>query len=142
MFTLTFDSSFFVDLAKCALDSLIKVNGGGVSSPKEKKTRNTQCVKLTKGHHHVAAMVGFWSCERINLLIKHGVSQERVDRVIKQDEKFVALLEEALREQALKQPSYDSWLFFDTDVKNTDFFELQECEKGSLATQSSIVITK
>lgn len=127
-------------LGQCALIGLARASG--VVVLEEKNNRNTQCVKLTKGHTHLLNMVTYWCAERKALLKAVGISAERLLTMERHDAKLLDGLKEALAEQQKKQPEYDSWLFFNCNVLETDFFELQECEKGSFITKTSIIVQK
>lgn len=130
----------FKQIGHCALVGLNRASG--IRIPEDKNNRHTQCVKLTKAHGHLLDMVTYWCGERLALLRATGVPAERLAAVSRHDAKLLTGLSIALVEQQKKQPEYDSWLFFNSDVQSTDFFELQECEKGSFITKTSIIIQK
>lgn len=126
-------------LGMCALRSLVKVTGRAVPV-KETETLDIQCVKLTKDHSSVTHLVTFWANLRINKLQLLGVTPEIVADIARHDTRFLTILLDALATQKTSKPEYDAWLFFNKDVKNTNFFELQQCTRGSKVTKASYII--
>ncbi len=138
-FSNLFSSDLSRELGMCALRSLMKVTGH--SAPvKETDAPDIQCVKLTKDHSNVTQVVTYWTCVRVNQLLLLGVSNEIVDSIIEHDARFLSVLSDALDTQKTKKPAYDAWLFFNKDIKSTNFFELQQCARGSKVTKASFII--
>lgn len=133
-----FSSETARSLATQALCSMISATGHTVRL-KPAKTRDLQCVKLTTGHASVTQMVSFWCSLRTNNLQLNGATTESVSRISKADAKFLTSLSQAIT-LAADTSEPDAWLFFDGDVKSTDFFELQYCERGTKLTKASFVI--
>lgn len=128
------------------LSSIIKHAKAGIvrahktrTKSKEKKS-NSQCVKLTKEHCAVVQMVSYWCNIRINELKQIGATKDTIDEIIKRDAHFLTALSCAIAMQNEKKPEYDAWLFFDTDVKSTPYFELCKCTRGTKDVTSSLVI--
>lgn len=140
MSTATATSSFNLSfIGKHLLYGLIKASGISIKLPKA-KARDTQCVKLNKNHKQVVQMVSFWCSLRINKLQQMGALKETVDEILLQDARFLTALSHAIEVQKDQEPPYDAWLFFNEDAQSTDFFELQQCARGSKVTKVSYVI--
>ncbi len=102
----------------------------GRSVPVEKpEERDPQCVKLTKDHEAVVRMVTFWCSLRINDLQYNGASEESIKKISKNDARFLNSLTNAIA-TAGDDTGQDAWLFFNGDAKNTDYFELQYCDRN------------
>lgn len=126
-------------ISKHLLVGLIRASGHSIKLPKA-EARNTQCVKLGKVHKNVVQMVSFWCSLRINKLQQMGALKETIDAIILQDARFLTALSHAIDVQKDPEPPYDAWLFFNEDAQSTDFFELQQCARGSKVTKVSYVI--
>lgn len=107
---------------------------------KEVTPRNTQCVKLTKEHGSVLQMVTFWCSIRLNKLQQAGADAEMIAEIARHDTRFLNTLSHSLATQKDQKPAYDAWLFFNSDVKSTDFFELQQCARGSKTAQATYIV--
>lgn len=102
--------------------------------------RNTQCVKLTKQHKDVVQMVSFWCSLRINKLQQIGAMKETIDEIVLNDARFLTSLAHAIEVQKDQHPAYDAWLFFNEEIQSTDFFELQQCRRGTKVAKATYVI--
>jgi hypothetical protein len=125
-------------LAGHALVSFISASGHSVRL-EPAKTRDLQCVKLTTEHKSVVQMISFWCSIRTNKLQMTGASPEAVAKISKADARFLTTLSGAI-DVANDKEEPDAWLFFDGDVKDTDFFELQFCDRGTKLGKASFVI--
>ena len=137
--TVANECGFWSFIGRHLLIGLIKVTGHSVKFQKA-DARNTQCVKLNKGHKNVVQMVSFWCSLRINKLQQMGALKETIDAIILQDARFLTALGHAIEVQKDPEPPYDAWLFFNEDAQSTDFFELQQCARGSKVTKVSYII--
>ena len=122
-----------------AARSLVKMAGGSLK-PTQPEDLNIQCVRLTKDHDSVVTMVTYWCSLRINEMQQAGIAKETVTSIINRDAKFLNALAHALDVQKDKTPDYDAWLFFNSDIKSTNFFELQQCPRGTKNTMASFII--
>lgn len=104
------------------------------------KRRSLQCVKLTKNHYNVVQAVTYWCNLRINELQQKGISDDMLLTLKQHDARFLTHLAHSIAIQNDKEPAYDAWLFFHDDVQSTDFFELQNCIRGTKVTKASFVI--
>ena len=118
---------------------LLKASGANVKQLTGRR-RNIQCVKLTKQHKDVTQMVSFWCSLRINKLQQIGAMKETVDEIVLNDARFLTSLTHAIEVQKDQHPAYDAWLFFNEDIQSTDFFELQQCRRGSKVALATYVI--
>ena len=125
-------------LAARALCGAISATGHQVRL-KQAPTRDLQCVKLTTEHGSVTQMVSFWCSLRINNLQIAGASPESVKKIAQSDARFLSSLSHAIA-VAKDSSEPDAWLFFDGDIKNTDFFELQYCDRGTKLAKATFVI--
>jgi hypothetical protein len=101
------------------------------------KARNQQCVKLTKDHEEVVRMVSFWCNLRLNNLQQTGAAQKRITEITRSDAQFLNALNHAIAVQTEEDNVLDAWLFFDNDVRSTDYFELQYCARGTKVTKAT-----
>lgn len=132
---LTGNTAHFV--ARHMLLGLIKASGHNVR-PVAPKARNMQCVKLTKEHEGLTKVILFWCNLRINKLQQLGMKEEGIQRIVREDARFLSILSHAIA--TASDEDFDGWLFFDGDVQSTDHFELQYCARGSKVTKASYVI--
>ncbi|BAW19089.1 hypothetical protein [Ralstonia phage RP31] len=119
------------------LRGLVLASGHSVR-PVAPKVRNMQCVKLTKEHDGLTKVLLFWCNLRINKLQQLGTAEEAVQRVVREDARFLSILNHAIATAG--DDDFDAWLFFDNDVQSTDHFELQYCSKGTKVTKAAYVI--
>lgn len=133
---LSSDTAKFI--AHHAIRGIIQASGR-VVPVKPAKTRDLQCVKLTKEHEAVVRMVTFWCNLRINTLQQNGANPEVISKITQADARFLTMLSHAI--STIGEPDApDAWLFFDGDVQGTDFFELQYCDRGTRITRASYVL--
>lgn len=122
-----------------ALRGVVRATGHSVriAAP---KPRNMQCVKLGVEHKPLVQIVTFWCNLRINKLKQMGFTEEGIQRVVRNDATFLTVLGSAIASAADKGNDYDAWLFFNEDVKSTDMFELQYCDKITRVTKTTYLL--
>ena len=126
-------------VAEHILIGLVKASGRSLFIAKEKAV-NHQCVKLTKDHEAVGPMIVYWCSLNINRLQRTGANDKLTKNLSQRYARFMSAFNHAIAEQKEKDPSFDTWLFFDGDIESTNFFELIQCERGSKEATSSIII--
>lgn len=129
--------SFTEELFKCLLHSFKRV----IHAPPPKDVRtNLQCIKLTRDHKDLLPIVAYRCNKRVDTLEKLGLTPAFIDPIVKKDLRFLDYLDKELKDIHNKQNNHDTWLFFDTSVNSTGFFELREADKGSSIANSSLFV--
>lgn len=112
----------------------------GVVQAEKPKPPNIQCVKITREHDSLISHVTYWCSFRLNQLQRMGIDSKVINSITQQDARFLTALSHALATQKEKEPTYDGWLFFNNDVKETCFFELTQCRRGTKDMMSTLII--
>lgn len=131
------DATAFV--LKHVLIGLRKASGINVQSAKEKGP-NIQCVKLTKDHSALVQMVTYWCNLRTNKLQQMGLTAANAATMNRNDASFLTSLAAAIANQNDPKHPTDTWLFFNGDIQSTNFFELQQCDRGTKNMRCAIVL--
>lgn len=137
--TKAFSSDIAAFVFKHVLCGFVKATGHRVPVSKD-KSQNIQCVKLTKEHTPMVQMVAYWCNLRSIKLKQMGMTDVAAAVMNRRDADFLTLLAGAIMEQQEKSPQYDAWLFFDSDVQSTPFFELQKCDRGTKNARCTTMI--
>jgi hypothetical protein len=131
------DATAFI--VKHALIGLRRATGQCGESKKEKGP-NIQCVKLTKEHDGLVRMITGWCNIRTNQLQQLGLGAKDVAAMNRNDANFLTLLSNAIAEKNDPKHTTDTWLFFNGDIQSTNFFEIQQCDRGTKITRCAMIL--
>jgi hypothetical protein len=113
---------------------------GSKNCRSKEKVQNIQCVKLNKDHVPLVQVVTQWCNQRSDKLKELGVTKESLAAMNRRDANFLTSLASAIAGAGQPDAEYDYWLFFNTDTQSTNYFELQQCDRGSKTMRCSQVI--
>lgn len=131
------DATAFV--LKHVLIGLRKASGINVQPAKEKGP-NIQCVKLTKDHDGLVRMITAWCNLRTNQLQQLGLSAKDVAAMNRNDSSFLTSMSAAIANMNDPKHPIDTWLFFNGDIQSTNFFELQQCDRGTKHMRCAMIL--
>lgn len=128
--------SLFANGLNCLVELIINTH----EQNKRKETINIQCVKITKDHQELLTVISNWCNARLTNMSIAGVDNKALASIIKQDARFLTSLSHSLAIQKEKEIEYDSWLFFNGNVKETNYFELEQCRRNTKDVISTLII--
>lgn len=99
------------------------------SKARQSKGPNIQCVKLNSEHTPLIQIATQWCNERSDKLKELGVDGEVLADINRRDAAFLTSLSSAINNA--KGAKVDTWLFYNESVQSTNYFELQQCDRGT-----------